>query len=412
MPYPEGQTPFRNNPYGYSYFKPTGKEQGAMAIGSLLAGLLAAGQPRQQGEASPALKGITGAVGGYGSGYKAYQDMMGDAFTRDLYDRKFGQDTNQFDQQMGLNKEKFGEEKRQYEETDKPYKQAVTKFYNERPSGAMGTTTAGMSYFPLYQKMYPDIATRIGTPQATEEDVYHLQKFLSDMGYNSAKATDENGNPIFTSSKFPTLKAPTSLQNNGNEPLSQQPPKGKFSGAQPFINPTLAESAQENIARGDTLQQNINRVRDLHDKTYVGAVDALQGKTGEIYGGATGDKEKQFRSAVNSLYTNMFAEGGKALTEPEQKILRPLFPSFWRGEENFLVDLGGLETKYKELMNARLKTHKDAGMRNIDKVQEGLTQSNAISLPENIKTYSEAINYLTKNGMSQEQAKQWIEAND
>ena len=115
-------------PYPYSYFKPTGKEQGAMAIGSLLAGLLAAGQPRQQGEASPALKGIAGAVGGYGSGYKAYQDMMGDAFTRDLYDRKFGQDTNQFDQQMGLNKEKFGEEKRQYEESEQPYRESQMRW--------------------------------------------------------------------------------------------------------------------------------------------------------------------------------------------------------------------------------------------------------------------------------------------
>lgn len=114
--------------YPYSYFKPTGKEQGAMAIGSLLAGLLSAAQPRQQGEASPALKGIAGAVGGYGSGYKAYQDMMGDAFTRDLYDRKFGQDVDQFDQQMGLNREKFGEEKRQFETSEKPYRESSMRY--------------------------------------------------------------------------------------------------------------------------------------------------------------------------------------------------------------------------------------------------------------------------------------------
>lgn len=116
-------------PYPYSYFKPTGKEQGAMAIGSLLAGLLSAAQPRQQGEASPALKGIAGATAGYGNSYKAYQDMMGDAFTRDLYDRKFGQDTNQFDQQMGLNRDQFGEEKRQFETSEKPYREAVGEYY-------------------------------------------------------------------------------------------------------------------------------------------------------------------------------------------------------------------------------------------------------------------------------------------
>ena len=341
-------------PYDYTYHRPSGKEQAALMIGALLSGGLGAASGENKSDAIR--KGIAGAVSGYGSGFGNYQNLMGDAFARDLQ-------TKGYDQRV-----------REYEETEKPYRESVTKFYNERPSGVMGTTTAGMSYFPLYQKMYPDIASRIGTPQGTEEDVYHLQKFLSDMGYNSAKATDESGNPIFTSSKFPTLKPPTSLQNNENEPLSQQPQKGKFSGAQPFINPTLAESAQENIARGDTLQQNINRVRKLYDKNYIGAGDALQGKMGEVYGGATGNKEKQFRSAVNSLYTNMFAEGGKALTENEKEILKPLFPSFWRGEENFPIDLAGLETKYKELMAARIKTHKNAGMRNVDKIEEGLTQ--------------------------------------
>lgn len=119
-------------PYPYSYFKPTGKEQAAMAIGSLLAGALAAAQPRQEGEASPALKGITGAVAGYGSGYKTYQDMMGDAWQRDLHDKKFGQDVNQFDQQMGLGRDKFNEEIRQYKESELPYKQSLTNYNNQR----------------------------------------------------------------------------------------------------------------------------------------------------------------------------------------------------------------------------------------------------------------------------------------
>ena len=97
-------------PYDYSYFKPTGKEQAAMGIGSLLAGLLSAAQPRQPGEASPVLKGIQGAVAGYGGGYKTYQDMMNEAYGRNLADRKFGQQV------------------KEYEETDKPYKDSYARW--------------------------------------------------------------------------------------------------------------------------------------------------------------------------------------------------------------------------------------------------------------------------------------------
>ena len=117
-------------PYPYGYFKPTGKEQLGMLGGSALVGLLSALQPRQPGDASPILKGIEGATAGYGGGYKAYQDMMGDAWGRNLNEQKFGQDVNQFDQQMGLNREKFGEEKRQYEESEKPTRQAQTGWYD------------------------------------------------------------------------------------------------------------------------------------------------------------------------------------------------------------------------------------------------------------------------------------------
>lgn len=324
-----------------------------LLIGTLLSGGLAAAGSKNTGE-SPWLRGVAGATAGFGAGGKAINDsysaMLDDYLKNEAMDyrnRQMTQEQQQFQDTLGLKREEF-------ETSEKPYKKAMSEYLGKKETFPAGM--GRMNEYAMFNGMSP------------EEQTKYLD-YLSKTGYNRVLGMDETGNPVFVPTRGNVqLKTPPSPNRAG----TQTPPvSGK--DIQPFVKPVLAESAQENIARGDTLQQNINRVKGLYDKTFVGAGDALQGKAGEIYGKATDDKEKNFRSAVNSLYTNMFAEGGKALTENEKEILKPLFPSFWRGEENFLIDLGGLETKYRELMQARLQTHKDAGMRNIDNVQKGLT---------------------------------------
>lgn len=95
------------SPYGYSYFNPTGKEQAALTIGSLLSGVLAASSGQSKGDAIR--KGIAGTMAGYGSGYQNYQELMGDAFGRDLQTKGYGQRI------------------KEYEETEKPYTESLVR---------------------------------------------------------------------------------------------------------------------------------------------------------------------------------------------------------------------------------------------------------------------------------------------
>src|SRR3990167_6598437 len=119
--------PNHYNPYNpYGYFRPTGKEQGAMAIGSLLAGLLAASQPRQRGEASPFIKGVAGATSGYGDAYKNFLNIKGDQYGMDVRDRDYAQRLRQYNEEKAFEREKF--------EAGKPLVEAQINALGQRES--------------------------------------------------------------------------------------------------------------------------------------------------------------------------------------------------------------------------------------------------------------------------------------
>jgi hypothetical protein len=73
--------------------------------------LLGAASGRNGGDA--AVRGLAGLTGGYGVGYQNYQDMMNTAFQRDMGEKKYNQ---------GI---------REYEELDKPYREAMTGYYDK-----------------------------------------------------------------------------------------------------------------------------------------------------------------------------------------------------------------------------------------------------------------------------------------
>ena len=119
--------PNHYNPYNpYGYFKPTGKEQGAMAIGSLLAGLLASSQPRQRGEASPFIKGVAGSAAGFGDAYKNFLNIKGDQYGMDVRDRDYAQRLRQYNEEKAFEREKF--------EAGKPLAEAQINALGQRES--------------------------------------------------------------------------------------------------------------------------------------------------------------------------------------------------------------------------------------------------------------------------------------
>lgn len=97
-----------NDPRQYQ-FKPTKGQHAASGIGALIAAALAATQGQNTGDAIA--RGVAGAVSGYGGGMNAANQEY-----QDMFERTLGRD-------------KFAQGQQEYEETDKPYKQTVTKAY-------------------------------------------------------------------------------------------------------------------------------------------------------------------------------------------------------------------------------------------------------------------------------------------
>ena len=111
-----------NDPRQYQ-FKPTKGQHVASGIGALIAAALAATQGQNTGDAMA--RAAAGAVSGYGGGMSAANQEYEDMFNRTLARDKFG-----FDQQ-------------QYEESEKPYRKAMTGWYNQRDTGQKEFNTPG-----------------------------------------------------------------------------------------------------------------------------------------------------------------------------------------------------------------------------------------------------------------------------
>lgn len=110
-----------------------------LLIGTLLSSGLAAAGSNNTGE-SPWLRGVAGATAGFGAGGKAINDsysaMLDDYLKNEAMNfrnRQMTQEQQQFQDTLGLNREKFGEEKRQFEESEKPYRESQMK-WNEAMS--------------------------------------------------------------------------------------------------------------------------------------------------------------------------------------------------------------------------------------------------------------------------------------
>lgn len=106
-----------------------------LLIGTILSGgLAAANSNRNMGE-NPLLRGIAGGVAGFDAGANQIQDSyskMLDDYLKgegmDFRNRQMTQEQQQFQDTLGLNREKFGEEKRRFEESGKPYRESQMKW--------------------------------------------------------------------------------------------------------------------------------------------------------------------------------------------------------------------------------------------------------------------------------------------
>lgn len=326
-------------PYPYGYFKPTGKEQGAMAIGSLLAGLLAAGQPRQQGEASPALKGIAGATAGYGSGYKAYQDMMQDAWQRDLYDKKHGL------------------EERQYEETEKPESKAKMDMYNKfgffgTPPGSIIEDQYSQGLTPERKQEFNRYAAPITVPMLAE---------MSAKGDKQAQAAlaQVNVPQLFNSDQGVKLvnRRTDEIKDTG---LTQKP--------------EISDTAIEKFGSINTLQQSVNDLSLLADKVSMGPLAGrLEQAKGNWFNNLSSDEQLEFNT-INQQIFNTLGElrSGKVLTENEMSRLLAELPNQNLPYKTYKVRLKMLNKYLDRTLENKLKTY-EQGNYNVEGIKQQKT---------------------------------------
>ena len=359
-------------PYPYGYFKPTGKEQLGMLGGSALVGLLSALQPRQPGDASPILKGIEGATAGYGGGYKAYQDMMGDAWGRNLNEQKFGQDVNQFDQQMGLNREKFGEEKRQYEESEKPTRQAQTGWYD-----AMSRNTDFDNQMAFDKMIQGRLNAEKDNRFNTKMNQLEMRKKKNEVVNSRLGKRDSEGRPWYQYTR--DLETPEGTMaevfdaRKGTFGLSKPAGIGK-----PKIDPTLPASEASDLGTLKELQGTVGNIKKilLDDKGNL--------MRGDLLGPIEGRTQEQLSKLISNpdfiklkhntvqLRQVVYGLSGKAINENELKWLNEkILPSIENQDDNYLVNLNEFNDWLGRKSQTQTEAFGKAGYRNMDKFKEG-----------------------------------------
>lgn len=207
------------SPYGYSYFNPTGKEQAALTIGSLLSGVLAASSGQSRGDAIR--KGLAGTMAGYGSGYQNYQNLMGDAFRRDLETKSYGQRIKEYEDSMGLNREKFAEEKRRHAEREPNLPTSVAEWeYGQNIQNPRQRSEFFNRYSPLKTgKQTPLVSVNMGG-DAEKEEQKVIGKTLGESYQELQKDAMNARNEI---DMFGTLKElSTQTQTGKLEPFKTQ----------------------------------------------------------------------------------------------------------------------------------------------------------------------------------------------
>ena len=104
--------------------------------------------------------------------------------------------------------------------------------------------------------------------------------------------------------------------------------------------------------------------------------------------------EEKMQNELNNLKRSAFAEGGKNLTKTERDIIFRLLEPVGKEMPNWINDL----QRANRIIQSKAK------------MIRGETDSNSesVSLPPEIKTTSQAVQYLMSNGMSQEDAINWI----
>ena len=106
------------------------------------------------------------------------------------------------------------------------------------------------------------------------------------------------------------------------------------------------------------------------------------------------DIEEKLQNELNNLKRSAFAEGGKNLTKTERDIIFRLLEPVGKEMPNWIADL----QRANRIIQSKAKMIRG----------DVNSSSELTSLPPEIKTTSQAVRYLMSNGMSQEEAVNWI----
>ena len=316
-----------------------------LLIGTLLSGGLAAAGSNNT-EESPWLRGVAGATAGFGAGGKALNDSYS-AMIDDYLKNEA----------MDFRNKQFGQQVREYEETDKPYKQAVSEYFGKKetyPSG-MGR----MNEYSAFQRMSP------------EEQTEYLN-YLSKTGYNRVLGMDETGNPIFVPTRGNVqLKTPANTANTGTVA-----PAVSGKDMQPFVKPALPTSEIVDTADFKTLLDLSKQVKDTYSPEYSGTIQGRLSKVKENWTGGLPDKQLKFNQALESIKNRLiYLRSGKQINEQEFKRMMQELPDVKLPDNTSKIRLDNFYQMEEDLYNNRMKALGVAGYRKVDNIQRDLSTS-------------------------------------
>ena len=311
-----------------------------LLIGSILAGGM--GAASGQGGGDSALRGVAGAAAGFGGG----ANQLEDTYSK-MIDEKMKRDQQDYEQNMGnevfgLNKEKFGQQKKQYEESELPESRARMESYNK--FGYLGS--------PPNSIIEDEYSQRLSPERRQDFDKYAAPVSVPILAERAARG-DKIANEALSHVNVPQLYN----SDQGVKLINRRTEQVKDTGL--TQKPEISDTAIEKFGTINTLQQSVNDLSLLSEKVSMGpAAGRLEQAKGNWFNNLSSDEQLEFNT-INQQIFNVIGElrGGKVLTENEMARLLAELPNQNLPYKTYKVRLKMLNRYLDRTLENKMKTY-------------------------------------------------------
>lgn len=362
-------------PYPYTYFNPGNKEKIALGAGSVIAALLGAATGDNAGDA--AVRGVASGLSGFGQGYNTYQNYMNDAWQRNMADQKYGQQI------------------REYEEVDKPYKQA--QINNISKYGTMGEPPRSVQEYE-YGKNLP------------ESDRAKFDEYATGITSTilAARAAAGDKNAQLALEKLPQSNV---IYNTDTGVKRISKVGGGIEDTGLTQKPEISNEAVKEIGTTKTILDIGSDLNNLANRVAMGPISGkLETLKGNWFNGLSSEEQLEFNAGNQQLF-NILGElrSGKVITENEYNRLLGELPHVNLPFNTYKNRLSRFNRIMNKSLSNRLSTYNEANY-NVSGFGNKQPESAPSPLEQPIK--QSASRTITKEGIEQSTGKKVIQYSD